>query len=143
MCVYITVRIIFINNKSSSQIPVKHTLHQYKFFECKMANVEHNGNTCQITLWLLFLTTTFLVANSARILDEVEAQPQAIGNLAASGTVNPSSITGPVTTSQQAGPATTLPINQTPAATTTPLVGYKAQILLFISEVVLSIFIDR
>ncbi|XP_027926509.1 dirigent protein 9-like [Vigna unguiculata] len=122
MCVYITVRIIFINNKSSSQIPVKHTLHQYKFFECKMANVEHNGNTCQITLWLLFLTTTFLIANSARILDEVEAQPQAIGNLAASGTVNPSFITGPVTTSQQAGPATTLPINQTPAATTTPLV---------------------
>lgn len=102
-----------------------------------MANVEHNGNTCQSTLCLLFLTTTFLIANSARILDEVEPQPQAIGNLAASGTVNPSFTTGPITTSPQAGPVTTLPINQTPAATTTPLVGNEAQILLFISPVVL------
>ena len=98
-----------------------------------MANVAHNGNTCQVTLCLLFLTTTFFIVNSARILDEVEPQPQAIGNLAASGAVNPSSfITGPATTTPQTTSATTLPINQTPAATTTSLVGYEAQILLYI-----------
>ncbi|ESW11305.1 hypothetical protein PHAVU_008G018700 [Phaseolus vulgaris] len=89
-----------------------------------MANVAHNGNTCQVTLCLLFLTTTFFIVNSARILDEVEPQPQAIGNLAASGAVNPSSfITGPATTTPQTTSATTLPINQTPAATTTSLIG--------------------
>jgi len=87
-----------------------------------MASVERNGNTCQVTLCLLFLTTTFFIVNSARILDEVEPQPQAIGNLAASGAVNPPFIMGPATTTTQTNPATTLPINQTPAATTTSLV---------------------
>ncbi|RDX93652.1 Dirigent protein 9 [Mucuna pruriens] len=78
----------------------------------------HNGNTYKATLCLLFLTTTFLIANSARILDEVESQPQAIGNLPApgAGAVNPSFTTAPVTTTPQIGPATTLPTGQTPVA---------------------------
>ncbi|XP_020220138.1 dirigent protein 24 [Cajanus cajan] len=75
----------------------------------------HNGST----LCLLFLTTTLFIANSARILDEVESQPQAIGNLPAPGVANPSLTTGPVTTTPQIGPATTLPSGQTPTATTT------------------------
>ncbi|XP_061364830.1 dirigent protein 24-like [Gastrolobium bilobum] len=70
----------------------------------------HNPNTFKATLCLFFLTTTFLIANSARILDEVETQPQPI--------VNPSVTTGPVNTIPQIGPATTLPSGQTPAATT-------------------------
>ncbi|CAJ1838472.1 unnamed protein product [Sphenostylis stenocarpa] len=88
-----------------------------------MANVEHKGHTCKVTLCLLFLTTTFFIASSARILDEVESQPQAIGNLAAPGAVNPSFTTGPATITPQVGPATTMPIGQTPAATTTSQVN--------------------
>ncbi|TKY64953.1 Dirigent protein 9 [Spatholobus suberectus] len=89
-----------------------------------MANVFlHNGNACMATLCLLLLATTFLIANSARILDEVDPQPQVIGNLPALGATNPSLPTGPVTTTPQIGPATTLPIGQTPVATTTSQVG--------------------
>ncbi|XP_027353336.1 dirigent protein 9-like [Abrus precatorius] len=82
-----------------------------------MANVFlHNPNTYKATLCLFFLTTTFLITNSARILDEVESQPQAIGNLPGPGAVNPSVTTGPINTIPQIG--TTLPSGQTPAATT-------------------------
>lgn len=88
-----------------------------------MANVfVHNPYTCRATLCLLLLTTTFLIANSARILDEVETQPQAIGNLPGPGAANPSVTTSPVTTTTtipQIGITTTLPSGQTPAATST------------------------
>ncbi|KAJ1400200.1 Dirigent protein [Sesbania bispinosa] len=82
-----------------------------------------NPGTIKATICLFLLTTTFLVANSARILDEVDPQePQVIGigNLPLPGAANPSvTTTGPVTTPQQVGPAsaTTLPSGQTPAAT--------------------------
>ena len=92
-----------------------------------MANVFlHNANTIKATFCLLFLTTTFFNANSARILDEVDVgeptptvnpQPQAIGNLPGPGATNPSVTTGPITTTPQIGPTITLPSGQTPAAT--------------------------
>ncbi|CAJ2669317.1 unnamed protein product [Trifolium pratense] len=82
---------------------------------CKMANVFlHNANTWKTTLCLFLLTTTFLIANSARNLDEVESQPQAIGNLPGPGAAIPSGTTIP-----QINPITASPIVQTPAATTT------------------------
>ncbi|XP_045798319.1 dirigent protein 24-like [Trifolium pratense] len=82
-----------------------------------MANVFlHNANTWKTTLCLLLLTTTFLIANSARNLDEVESQPQAIGNLPGpgAGAAIPSGTTIP-----KINPITASPIVQTPAATTT------------------------
>ncbi|PNY10417.1 disease resistance response protein [Trifolium pratense] len=82
-----------------------------------MANVFlHNANTWKTTLCLLLLTTTFLIANSARNLDEVDSQPQAIGNLPGpgAGAAIPSGTTIP-----QINPITASPIVQTPAATTT------------------------
>ena len=74
-------------------------------------------NSCNIkaTIRLFFLTTTtFMIANSARILDEVDPQqPQVIGNgnlpLPAAADADPS------VTTPQLGPATTLPGGQTPA----------------------------
>ncbi|KAL2329684.1 hypothetical protein Fmac_017265 [Flemingia macrophylla] len=83
----------------------------------------HNGNTYKATHCLLFLTTMLLIANSARILDEVENQPQAIDNLPATGAADPSLTAGAVTTTPQIGPATTLPTDQTPTATITSQVG--------------------
>ncbi|KAG4937608.1 Dirigent protein 9 [Glycine max] len=90
-----------------------------------MANIflHNGGNTCKATLYLLFITTAFFIANSARILDEVESQPQAIGNLPAPGATNPSLTTAPVTTTPQIDPATTLPSGQTSAPTTISQVG--------------------
>jgi hypothetical protein len=80
-----------------------------------MANVFlHNPSTWKTTLCLLLLTTTFLIANSARILDEIDSQPQAIGNLPGPGAAIPSATTIP-----QINPITASPIVQTPAATTT------------------------
>jgi len=102
-----------------------------------MANIFlHNwGNTCKAILCLLFLTPTLFIANSARILDEVESQPQAIGILPAPGAVNPSLTTGPVTT--------TLPPGQTPATTTTSQVGYETHQILSILLDTLSIHICK
>ncbi|GAU17727.1 hypothetical protein TSUD_171150 [Trifolium subterraneum] len=82
-----------------------------------MANVFlHNPNTWKTTLCLLLLTTTFLIANSARNLDEVDSQPQAIGNLPGpgAGAAIPSATTIP-----QINPITASPIVQTPVASTT------------------------
>jgi hypothetical protein len=85
-----------------------------------MANVFlHNPNTWKTTLCLLLLTATFLIANSARILDEVDSQPQAIGNLPGPG-VGAAIPSG--TTIPQVNPITASPIVQTPAATTTSTV---------------------
>ncbi|KAJ1435469.1 Dirigent protein [Sesbania bispinosa] len=79
-----------------------------------MANIFlHNPNTSKATFCLFLLATTFLIANSARILDELDTQPQAIGNLPGPGATIPS-----VTTTPQVGPATTLPSGQTPIAAT-------------------------
>jgi hypothetical protein len=86
-----------------------------------MANVFlHNPNTWKTTLCLLLLTATFLIANSARILDEVDSQPQAIGNLPGPG-VGAAIPSG--TTIPQVNPITASPIVQTPAATTTNTVA--------------------
>jgi hypothetical protein len=85
-----------------------------------MANVFlHNPSTWKTTLCLLLLTATFLIANSARILDEVDSQPQAIGNLPGPG-VGAAIPSG--TTIPQVNPITASPIVQTPAATTTSTV---------------------
>ncbi|OIV91232.1 hypothetical protein TanjilG_30454 [Lupinus angustifolius] len=92
-----------------------------------MANVFLlNAGTVKAIFCFLFLTTTFLIANSARILDEVEPQePQAIdNNLPLPGAAtNPSvttttTTTVPVTTPQIA-PTTTLTSDQTPIDTDT------------------------
>lgn len=88
------------------------------------------------TLCLFLLNTAFFIANSARILDEFDSQPQAIGNLpgpgtgagaaipsgagagagvgAGAGAVNP-----PATTIPQVGSITASPSGVTPAATNT------------------------
>ncbi|KAK7295616.1 hypothetical protein RJT34_18527 [Clitoria ternatea] len=86
-----------------------------------MANVFflHNLNTYKATLCLFLLTTTFLIANTARILDEVGPQHEAIGDLPGPVAANPSLTTGAVTNIPQIGPVTTLPSSQTPAASTT------------------------
>ncbi|XP_058753663.1 dirigent protein 9-like [Vicia villosa] len=94
------------------------------------------------TLCLFLLTTTFFIANSARILDEFDSQPQAIGNLPGPGTgaaaATPSGVgagagTGAgavifsgagaaipsATAIPQAGPITASPSGITPAASNT------------------------
>lgn len=59
-----------------------------------------------ISLFFIILTTTFLVSNSARILDEVDPQePQVINNLPLPVGSNPSLTTIPITT-PQTGPDT-------------------------------------
>ncbi|KAI5431686.1 dirigent protein 9 [Lathyrus oleraceus] len=84
-----------------------------------MANVFlHNLNTWKITLCLFLLTTTCLVANSARILDELDSQPQAIGNLPGPG-VGAAAAIPSATTIPQVSPITTSPSGVTPAATNT------------------------
>ncbi|XP_061372274.1 dirigent protein 24-like [Gastrolobium bilobum] len=74
-----------------------------------------NPGTMKATMCLFFLTTVFLIANSSRILDEVDpTQPQVIGNLPLPGAANPSVTTGPFPT-PQVGPATTLPMAKEPS----------------------------
>jgi hypothetical protein len=73
-----------------------------------------NPDTWKTTLCLFLLITTFLIANSARILDEFDSQPQAIGNLPGPGAAIPSATTIP-----QISPITASPSAITPAATTT------------------------
>lgn len=75
----------------------------------------HNPITWKATLCLFLLTTTFLIANSARNLDEVNSQPQAIGNLPGPGVAAIPQIGATTTTTA----ATTTPTGQTPAATST------------------------
>ncbi|CAL0320650.1 unnamed protein product [Lupinus luteus] len=81
-----------------------------------------SGTTINATICLLFLTTTFLIANSARILDEVEQQPQVIDNnlpLPVAAATNPTvTTTGPIATPQVA-PTATLQSDQTPTDTNT------------------------
>ncbi|CAK8540918.1 unnamed protein product [Lathyrus sativus] len=107
-----------------------------------MANIFlQNPNTWKTTLCIFLLTTTFLVAYSARILDELDSQPQAISNLpgpgaaADAGAAIPSGAAGAsvsaaipsgagvgaaipsATAIPQVGPITASPSGITPAAT--------------------------
>ncbi|XP_019451578.1 PREDICTED: dirigent protein 24 [Lupinus angustifolius] len=78
-----------------------------------------NSSTIKATIYLLFLTTTFLIANSARILDEVEQQPQVIDNnlpQPLASAIPTVTTTGPIAT-PQVSPTTTLPSGQTPTDT--------------------------
>ncbi|KAE9589275.1 hypothetical protein Lal_00000461 [Lupinus albus] len=73
------------------------------------------------TICLFILTNTFLIANSARILDEVEQQPQVIDNNLPLpvASANPTlTTTGPIAT-PQVTPISTLPSDQTPTDTNT------------------------
>ncbi|KAI4351139.1 hypothetical protein L6164_005522 [Bauhinia variegata] len=65
---------------------------------------------------LFFLTTTLWVAHSARLLDEVDPQPQVINNLPASAT-NPSLTTGTLNTPQVGPDATVAATATAPSAT--------------------------
>lgn len=75
--------------------------------------------TIKATICLFFLATTFLIANSARNLNEMDTQePQAIGNLPLPGAATAIPVTTPQipVTTPQVGPATAFPSGQTPAA---------------------------
>ncbi|KAK7270092.1 hypothetical protein RIF29_22993 [Crotalaria pallida] len=92
-----------------------------------MANVFLlNPGSIKATICLFILISTFLVANSARILDEVDPQePQVINNnlplpaATAATAANPSATTtGPIpVTTPQVAPTTTLPSDRTPTDT--------------------------
>ncbi|CAL0300474.1 unnamed protein product [Lupinus luteus] len=77
-----------------------------------------NAAYIKAIICFFFLTTTFLIANSARILDEVEPQqPQAIdNNLPLPGAAANTPVT---TTTSTTVPVTTLPSDQTPKDTDT------------------------
>ncbi|XVF75424.1 hypothetical protein PTKIN_Ptkin13bG0187600 [Pterospermum kingtungense] len=64
------------------------------------------SRTFKATIFLLFLAIIFTCANSARVLDEVEAQPQVVDD-----------IPQPANTAATTVPPNTLPSGQTPAVT--------------------------